>query len=53
MCCGRQTLVEVQNVIFCDSELEVENIEIFSFDATDITLAENASTHGPVDVLQC
>jgi len=52
MCCGRQTLIEAQDVIFCDSELEVEDIEIFSFDSTDITLAENASAHGPVDVFQ-
>jgi hypothetical protein len=44
-------LVVAQDVTFCDFELEVEDIEIFSFDATNVSFAENASAHGPVDVL--
>jgi hypothetical protein len=40
-----------QDVIFCDSKLKVENIEIFSFDATNVSLAENACAHRPVDIL--
>jgi hypothetical protein len=40
-----------QDVIFCDFELEVEDIEIFSLDATNVPLAKNASAHRPVDVL--
>jgi hypothetical protein len=40
-----------QNVVFCDSELEAEDIEIFSFDATNVPLAENAGAHRPVDIL--
>jgi hypothetical protein len=42
-----------QDIIFCDSELEVENIEIFSFDTTNVSLAEDACAHRPVDILQC
>jgi hypothetical protein len=40
-----------QDVSFCDFELEVEDIKVFSFDATNVPLAENTSAHRPVDVL--
>ena len=40
-----------QDVVFCDFEVEVEDIKIFSFDATNVPLAEDASAHGPMDVL--
>jgi hypothetical protein len=51
MCCDRKTLMMAQDVIFCDSELEVEDIEVFSFDATNVPLAEDACAHRPVDIL--
>jgi len=39
-----------QDVILCDLELEVEDVKIFPFDATNVPFAENASAHRPVDV---
>jgi hypothetical protein len=34
-----------QDVIFCDFEFEVEDVEILSFDASNVPLAENAGAH--------
>ena len=39
-----------QDVILSDFELQVEDVEVFSFDATNVPLAEDARTHEPVDI---
>jgi hypothetical protein len=42
-----------QQVVFRDLELEVENVEVFPFNATYVPLAEDTCAECPVDVFQC
>jgi hypothetical protein len=42
-----------QDVVFGNFELEIEDVEVFPFDATNVSLAENASAHRPVDIFEC
>jgi hypothetical protein len=43
--------VVAEQVVFCDLELEVKDIQVLPLDAAHVPLAEHACTHGPVDVL--
>lgn len=41
-----------EDIGFCNAKLKVEDIEVFTFDATNVTFAENASTERPVHILE-
>lgn len=47
-----QALVVAEQIIFCDLELKVEDVEVLSLDTAHVPFAEDACAHGPVDVLQ-
>jgi len=49
---AQQTLMVAEDVGFCNAKLKVEDIEVFTFDATNVTFAENASTERPVHILE-
>jgi len=42
--------VVVQNVIFSDGQIKIEDIEKLSLDSANITFSENTGAQGPVNV---
>ena len=48
-----EPLVMGEQIVFCDLELEVEDVEVLALDAADVALAKDACAECPVDVLQC
>ena len=49
----QKTLMMAENVGFCNAELKVEDIEVFTLDATNVTFAKNTSAKCPMDILEC
>ena len=45
-------IVMCHDVGFADIQFEIEDVEEFALDPTDITLAEDACAHSPVHVLE-
>jgi len=41
-----------ENVGFCNAELKVEDIEVFTLDATNVTFAKNTSAKCPMYILE-
>ena len=44
--------VQVGNFALADRQIPIEDIQKLSLDPTDITLSEDASSDGPMDVLE-
>jgi len=40
------------NVIFADTQFEIEHVKEFALDPTNVALSEYARAHGPVHVLE-
>ena len=49
----QKTLVVAKNVGFCNAKLKVEDIEVFTLYAANVTFAKNTSAKCPMDILEC
>ena len=47
-----ERIVVGKEVCFCDAEFEIEDVEEFTLDASDVALAEDSCAQRPVDVLE-
>lgn len=49
----QKTLMVAENVGFCNAKLKVEDIKVFTLNATNVTFAKNTSAKCPMDILEC